>query len=318
MSHSKRPIAGDVHRTRRRNTSSGHRLGVTITAVLVVTAMGLTDFFTGPTLGFSLFYLLPVAVVSWQIDRASGVLVAFAASLAWLIADIPLRYENELISGLWNGITRAFIFTGAAVLISRVRADQDRLTALVQTQARLARTDPLTGLSNARALMEYARIEVARSRRHHIPVCLAYLDVDNFKRVNDTYGHAEGDGVLHDIAEVLRGSTRAEDLAARIGGDEFALFLFGIEPNDALVVGHRLVDAVVAMREKYPGTDLGTSVGMYHCQVAPEDAEELIRNADRAMYVAKAAGKNRVELVREPMHSDFFERGEALRAKAGS
>ena len=273
------------------------------TAVLAVAAIGWLDYVTGPELGLSLAYLVPVAVAGWLAGRRAGLLLAVAAAAAWFAADAALHGEGHVPVAGWNAFTRLGIYAAIGLLAARVRSDRVRLVDLNRRLARaleaersLARTDGLTGLGNSRSFLEMLRTEAARSRRARTPICIAYIDLDNFKRVNDRHGHAAGDELLKRIADELRDAVRAGDVVARLGGDEFGALLWNVEPAPAEEIGRRIVDRVAAAASHYPAADVGASVGLAWYAVAPDRDEEALQEADAAMYDAKQAGKHGLRL----------------------
>lgn len=166
----------------------------------------------------------------------------------------------------------------------------DALTESQHALAIRAATDPLTGLANRRTFQERLRAEVKRARRYGTPLALATLDLDNFKRVNDAYGHDVGDQVLTEAARRLTGMTRAGELVARLGGEEFAWILPETARQDAQQAGERLRGAF--SREPFPVVgELTVSIGISELEHAV-DADELCRCADRPLYLAKASGRN--------------------------
>lgn len=167
---------------------------------------------------------------------------------------------------------------------------------LIQRLTTLASTDPLTGVSNRRSFMEQAEREAAVARRHGTPLCLAVVDVDHFKTVNDTYGHQTGDEVLKMLAECCLGVMRSGDLVGRIGGEEFALLLPRTGAVEAREAVERLLDMVRHQSVSAPdGTPVritfsaGIAQGDRHASV-----ESILREADQILYRAKQAGRNRV------------------------
>lgn len=176
-----------------------------------------------------------------------------------------------------------------------------------QTQ-RLAVTDPLTGLANHRHFRESLGLEIARASRLGYAVGLLMLDVDNFKRVNDTLGHPVGDEVLKSIASVLRGNLRQTDLAARYGGEEFAIVLPGLGARGVRAVGEKLRRAVGAMRPiAVPGASpLHVSISIGGVSVSPPglDAADMIRVADSELYAAKRQGRNMVCVAADDQQGD--------------
>lgn len=166
-----------------------------------------------------------------------------------------------------------------------------------QTQ-RLAVTDPLTGLSNHRYFRDALALEIARASRLGYAVGLLMVDVDNFKRVNDTFGHPVGDEVLKDIAGVLRSNLRQTDVAARYGGEEFVIVLPGLGARGVRAVGEKLRRAVQTLKPLtvtgLPPMHVSISIGGVSAAPPDLDASEMIRIADAALYTAKRQGRNAV------------------------
>jgi diguanylate cyclase (GGDEF)-like protein len=155
----------------------------------------------------------------------------------------------------------------------------------------LARTDPLTGLLNRRGLQEVLDRETARIRRSGGTVCLALIDLDHFKELNDTRGHAAGDAALRDIGELLTRSLRANDAAGRWGGDEFAVVFAGLPEDCARDVVDRLRSTVNhPTNERRSRAKLAFSAGVAMLSDAKADPASLMELADRALYKAKGSG----------------------------
>ncbi|MAG58386.1 MAG: hypothetical protein CMJ83_19025 [Planctomycetes bacterium] len=160
---------------------------------------------------------------------------------------------------------------------------------------RLAREDDLTGLLNRRALLEFVERETLRSRRYGSPLCLMMLDLDEFKVVNDTCGHATGDAVLRETAGLIREWTRATDVPGRIGGDEFCILMVESRLEGAIVYGERLCGEI-AGRSFLDGVGkpiaVTCSIGIAELSEEAVEAGDLIDRADQALYHAKSAGRN--------------------------
>ncbi|HEX6312646.1 MAG TPA: GGDEF domain-containing protein [Acidimicrobiia bacterium] len=165
-----------------------------------------------------------------------------------------------------------------------------RNTWLLSEVERLATRDGLTGLANRRLFEESLDREIARSERRGSPVSLVVLDVDLFKDVNDTLGHQAGDRVLRAVGQALTANTKASDVPARYGGDEFVVLLPDCSAADALMVAERLRAAVAARMTTVP---VSVSAGAASFPDNAEDGERLVAAADAALYEAKAAGRDR-------------------------
>jgi len=269
-------------------------------ALLAIAGLAWLDDVTGPDFAFSLFYLVPVVATAWWQGTWSAVTVALAASLGWSLAAFFGESQQALVIALWNSLSRLVIFTGAAVLIARLSRDRGRLRDMARREAELARQDPLTRLPNWRGFEEHVGLAVARCARSGSPLAIGFVDLDNFKRVNDLHGHETGNQVLKQIAAILRETLRGQDVVARVGGDEFVLLLDCPEPDRAARIGERLIDAIVDLGRKHPDAGLGASVGLVIVSAPKawrERIADLVRLADQAMYRAKAAGKGRVEVI---------------------
>jgi len=176
-----------------------------------------------------------------------------------------------------------------------------RRVALQYELERQASTDLLTGLPNRRALAERFAAESARAQRRSEPLSLAMFDLDHFKRVNDTYGHAGGDAVLRGVGELCIRSFRGVDVAARVGGEEFAVLLPGADAQQAGAVMQRFT-ALLAAAPATIGDQsvlVTSTVGVAQRQPG-EDLDALMARADTALYAGKQAGRNRVVLASAP------------------
>lgn len=162
--------------------------------------------------------------------------------------------------------------------------------------------DPLTGLFNRRYLEESLELECSRAERSKQPISVVMLDVDHFKRFNDTFGHDAGDLVLKNIGELLKRSVRQGDLACRYGGEEFVLVLPGTPTPEAVDVATRIREGVRRIEVVYRNQSLGTitaSLGLAVYPTAGQTPAELIEAADKMLYAAKNAGRDRVKLFGE-------------------
>jgi diguanylate cyclase (GGDEF)-like protein len=198
--------------------------------------------------------------------------------------------ENPLIppaAGIWNGTVRF----GMLVLTSSLVA---RLHAAVLREHLLARTDPLTGAANGRTFYETVQMECERARRASRHISLAYFDVDDFKLLNDRYGHATGDAALLQIVKTIHMHLRSSDVLARIGGDEFALLMPETAADGAVTLLTRLHGALVHEMTKN-GWPVSLSVGAITLRRMVEDVDRLIQRVDSLMYRAKQKGKGRLE-----------------------
>ena len=215
--------------------------------------------------------------------------------------------------------------TAAVVVIARAgepfREDERELVEYLAAQAATsienvalheraeeqAVTDGLTGLANRRHFEDRLVQEVERSRRAQVPAALLMIDIDDFKQVNDRYGHIAGDTVLREVAAAIRESAREIDLAARYGGEELALILPGADLEGAACVGERVRTAIETRKLPIRGEGgqpvfVTVSIGVAALGHGPEEASALVAAADEALYRAKRSGKNRTEVAGASVH----------------
>jgi diguanylate cyclase (GGDEF)-like protein len=201
----------------------------------------------------------------------------------WLVDDVILLEEGGLTaSECWNAVAHLAFFLMIIGMLVRLRVAQER-------ERRLARTDGLTGLMNTKAFRETAERELARSTRDGTALSIAFIDCDNFKTVNDTLGHLEGDQLLQAVAQVMDRSVRTMDVPCRMGGDEFAILLPGAAQKDA----ERLRTNLQARMDEsaWPVT---FSMGVAVYETLPESVDSLIQGADVLMYEVKQQTKDAV------------------------
>ena len=162
--------------------------------------------------------------------------------------------------------------------------------------------DPLTSLFNRRYLNDTLPRELNHARRNNAKTCIVMLDIDHFKRFNDSYGHEAGDLMLRELGWILKGNIRKSDIACRYGGEEFVLVLLDTSIEDCFKYLEKLVEKVKAQQVRFGEQLLGTmtlSIGVIEASEFVMDAEELLGAADKAMYAAKHAGRDCIILYRD-------------------
>lgn len=162
----------------------------------------------------------------------------------------------------------------------------------------LATTDPLTGLANRRYFFQRANTEFQRVKRRYSTFCVIMLDLDNFKKINDNWGHNTGDIVLQEAALAWSNALRAQDVLARIGGEEFAILLPDTHLKAAFVTAKRLETALLQQNAKTQLSEVSYTASLGVAELSPQDSNfyDCLRRADKALYRAKGAGRNRIEL----------------------
>lgn len=268
------------------------KLFIGVIALALLMMLSAIDQLLGPQASVLLFYFIPIALVTWYIQRPVGFVWAAMSVVTrlWLHAD-NRGIDFAAFITYWNCAVEFIIFIIFTFAISKLH-DQ------IDSEKNLARTDPLTKLRNRRAFMEYAELELDRCRRYGRPITSIYIDVDNFKFINDTFGHKAGDALLCLIASTVEENVRRSDVLARIGGDEFALLLPETGPEGTQNAMERIHDRLrLAMkRENWPVT---FSIGSVTFTNPPLTIEELMYKADVTMYSAKQGGKDRIQYAVE-------------------
>lgn len=188
--------------------------------------------------------------------------------------------------------------TDIDLLLARVRTLLD-FKAYLDTCEEQAFTDHLTGLANRRRFERQLEREVARTLRYGRPFCLMLIDIDRFKQVNDNYGHEAGDEAIKYLARILQEGTRGIDLAARIGGEEFAVILTETSLEGGVEVAERLRVAISEARIPVVGR-IAASIGVAECPESAQISRDLMASADAALYEAKRNGRDRVSRAPVP------------------
>ncbi|MES2127644.1 MAG: diguanylate cyclase, partial [Pseudomonadota bacterium] len=182
---------------------------------------------------------------------------------------------------------------GSVAGVYALAQDMTRVKAVEEKLKQLARVDSLTGIANRRSFVETLAMAIDRSRRHGNLMALAYLDIDHFKKINDTYGHATGDDVLKEFSRRLVAIVRSTDTVARLSGDEFVIILDDIaEAHEVATIAAKIVEVVrLPFELSAARLNVTTSVGI--ALFANESQAELLAHADAALYQAKRDGRNR-------------------------
>jgi GGDEF domain-containing protein len=196
-----------------------HRFAILALSLIICSVVGVVDAMSGPVYSMAPFYLAPVVIAAWFVGRKAGYFISFVSALSWLVAEMVGRqYYKFDLAMYWNDCMELTLFLMTSLVVSALKGALER-------EKEVSRTDLLTGMPNRRHFFELVSGEIRRNHRYDEPFSIAYLDIDNFKTVNDLRGHAEGDKLLRLVAAVISAAIRETDIVARLGGDEFALLL---------------------------------------------------------------------------------------------
>ncbi len=264
---------------------AGPARGVTLPILAIILMFGIFGLTTRQMLGILLYGLVVFGVASGVValrDEPGYPPVVAAAYVGMVVVVL---------------LSSTFLTTRVQSTREHLRRQKAELAQALEQIHQLATHDDLTGLLNRRAMLDRMQLEQHRSLRSGSPLLIAQLDIDHFKVVNDTHGHAAGDLVLQSFADTVRRNVRDTDVLARWGGEEFVLLLCDTPAADAVALMERLRQAVQAMQVPVPqgGQPITVTVSIGLARHAPADPlAGTLERADRALYAAKAGGRNRV------------------------
>ena len=257
--------------------------------VLLTLAVYWVNVVTPPAARLGILYVIPVLLVTWAEGLAWGIVFALVTTgLREAIAWVQMPADTPMVWRVLTGVAYLAVLGVAMAGLQTLRRSRAQL-------ARLVTQDPLTNVLNARAFADRLSQELDRNRRYPRPLALMYMDLDNFKVINDTHGHQTGDAVLRLVADAMRSSVRQADVVGRLGGDEFAVLM---PETDAQLADGAAKRLIAGLRTVFKGTpNVTASIGVVSCTSTDASTDDLLRRADQAMYDAKKSGKDRVVQV---------------------
>ncbi|MBI4731879.1 MAG: diguanylate cyclase [Chloroflexi bacterium] len=202
-------------------------------------------------------------------------------------SDGTLFWVTDLVHPIHDAKGNVIYYEGSLINISeRKKAEQEL--------KHLAITDPLTGLPNRRHFFSQAELAFSRANKPTFDLAILMLDIDHFKKVNDQYGHAAGDIVLHEIAQTIQSNLRSNDISGRYGGEEFSVILSRINQDEICQIADRLCKTIAqnALKVGRDEIHVTLSIGIAVLDAATPSLDVLLQQADQAMYAAKQAGRN--------------------------
>jgi diguanylate cyclase (GGDEF)-like protein len=259
-----------------------------VIAIGVVTILGIIDYLTGFELSFSFFYLIPVTMIAWVIGRNMGLAFSALSATVWFTSNLLSGQSlSSPFIGVWNTMIRFGFYAVVTILLSELRhaLEEERL---------LASTDPLTGALNRRSFSTIAEKKMIISEVNKHPYTLVYIDLDNFKVINDSLGHAAGDMVLKAVVDTIQSQIRSSDFLTRLGGDEFAILLTDIDQEHAEIIVQRLQSSLLE-KMAVNGWEITFSIGVLTVVSMPESVDKLVSLTDSLMYDVKIKGKNAIK-----------------------
>ena len=259
-----------------------------------------------------LFLTTPDLTASWVDDGVRSVVAAFAAGTVgvaltsaafWVLTHLRFRRLVDAAERIAAGDYSVSVSSGGRGLESRLGKAINGISASLADTHDRATFDRLTGVTNRQTLLAHLYAELERATRYERPLCVAFIDIDNFKSVNDTYGHAAGDVVLRGVAQTISENLRSSDLIGRYGGEEFMLILTETNVEEGAALSEKLRTLVERARYPIQGNTVMTvtiSIGVAGGVGQQLRMENLVRDADAAMYSAKSLGRNQTYIFEEP------------------
>lgn len=249
---------------------------------------GAFDILSPAKYSFMMMYLFPIALTTWFAGQTAGFIIVIVCIVFWSYTTSQV----DLLSLTWNIISTLSIYLMISVMLTKLRSlwEKDKI---------LSRTDPLTGVMNRRAFDEIVEYEIMSLQRQNSQFSLAYIDLDNFKEVNDRFGHKKGDELLKAIVVCFSKNLRRTDIIARMGGDEFVVFFPGTDHSAVKLVMQKLMVHLRLLSEEnsWPIT---FSIGVVTSVDSDCDLEGIISLADKLMYEVKQSGKNNINYLIAP------------------
>jgi diguanylate cyclase (GGDEF)-like protein len=260
---------------------------LTILGYALVLLLGYADMSSRFELSFNLIYLVPISIIAWHLGKGHGLVAAFLCGGAWLLAQLKSTQGYSHPTSLFiNAFLNLGLFVSYSLLLARFKESMDM-------EKNFSRIDSLTKVFNSKAFNDLAMLEIKRARRYSHALTAVYLDLDNFKEVDEKQGIQAGNILLFTTAYLIKKSIREVDTVARIGGDEFILLLPNTGYDQAQTVISRIHRAVSeAMTEN--GWNVTVSIGAATYPTPPESVDELIRTVDHLMMEVKNKGGNSV------------------------
>ncbi len=252
-------------------------------SVVMIALLAVGDYVTGRDISLAPLYLIPVMLITWKTSATMGVAISIFASGLW--AAVTLQEEGTAIAAyvLWEAAIRLATTMLFVMLLSRLKDSLARVNLL-------ARKDSLTDLANRGSFYELVNQEMLRCKRYGGAISIAFVDLDKFKALNDRSGHDVGDEALRVVAQTLRAQLRSTDLPARVGGDEFAVMLPGLDARGASQATQILQSRLLSAME-HRGWPITFSIGLATFTTALDSVDDMVKRADTLMYKMKREGK---------------------------
>ncbi len=257
-------------------------LSIWLMSVLALLVLFLARFVVQEYADLTPLLIIPVLLASWYGNSKAG--IGLSVLIVFLSLLISSRDEFFIFSNITNNIVNFIVYVFLSIIVTNFRE-------VHKFESNAADTDTLTGVYSSRCFYALMENEILRSSRYGHQLSLSYIDIDHFKKINDTLGHSVGDELLIVVSQCLVSSLRATDIVARIGGDEFVCLLPETKQGEAKVA---FLKAEESLNEKMKNKnwDVSFSIGMVTFETLPNNVHEAIKIADELMYSVKNNNKN--------------------------
>ncbi len=262
------------------------KLIIWLAALALAAGLSFLRVATDAEFAFASAVVLPVVAVAWFVNKREGIIYSALAAIVWVSADFQTGREFSANWIPWtNGLTRFGVYALVAYLTSS-------LHEVLIREYEIARHDPLTGLLNRRAFFEVGISEAARAKRYGHSLGIIFLDLDDFKMLNDARGHEVGDLALQAVSNALVQTLRSSDSVARMGGDEFSVVLPETSFQAASDTGQKIAHAINDSLKDF--APVSVSIGIAWFEKVLDDFPQMVSAADSLMYEIKNEGKHGV------------------------
>ena len=258
---------------------------VLLFSFLSVVLISIADYSIATNISLSTCYIVPISLTTRYTSKQTGISLSIFSGFGWYLAEAA-KFQLNFTILFWNTIVCLSVFVTVVYLL-------DTLKNAYEREKKLACIDGLTQVYNRRYFIDKLAIESKRAIRYQRYLTVVYFDVDNFKAVNDRFGHSRGDKLLVLIADTVKNTIRKTDTIARLGGDEFALLLPEIDYQAARLVLNRVLQRLTQAVKQHE-LEVGFSIGAVTFSESPCSVEQMLERVDKLMYRAKLEGKNRL------------------------
>lgn len=267
-------------------------------SLFLVAVVATLEYLAGYELAISTFLLIPIALAAWYGSRNQGIFFSALSTAICFIFDktSPVHAYSNPFAPYWDAASQLIVFLIIALLLSHLK---DRL----RIEKQLARIDALTGVMNGRGFIEASQQLITLAARHGRPTILAYIDLDNFREMNEAFGHSEGEKALQTIGQLFLESLRKTDVVGRLGGNEFALLLPETDASGARTKLGKLKNELTNKSREY-NWPIRFNIGFVSFDIPPSSIDEAFKFAESLINQIKNNGKSNIVFEHFPKNAN--------------